>query len=319
MRNRLSGFSIHKVFRPVIAQFDNAAVIEAPRHRATPISILYNLIWIRNHVKGNGVIHMTGGPHYFLLALKGKRNILTIHDLVLLHNSTGLKHAIYKQLWFQLPIRYAKAVTCISETVAKDLSTNFTMPKEKIHIIYNAVDTNFRYTEKAFNSNNPRILHVGTTWNKNLERVIKALIGVPCTLVIIGAIDKHIQTILETNNIIYIQKQNISDAMLRKEYELADIVSFPSIYEGFGMPIVEGQAVGRPVLTSNIAAMTEIANGGACLVDPTDETSIKNGFLKIIQDETFRQQLIRAGKENIKRFSVEKITKQYKDLYTSLL
>ena len=84
------------------------------------------------------------------------------------------------------------------------------------------------------------------------------------------------------------------------------------------MPIIEGQATGRPILTSNIPPMTEVAGDGACLVNPYETNSIKKGFLSIINDSVYREKLITKGSENVKRFSIEHIITQYEQLYQDI-
>jgi glycosyltransferase involved in cell wall biosynthesis len=176
----------------------------------------------------------------------------------------------------------------------------------------------FKQAPYIFNKTCPRILHIGTAWNKNTERVIHALQDITCKLIIIGEATDSILSILNENGIDYELLCNLSNEELYQQYQLADIISFPSIFEGFGMPIIEGQATGRPILTSNIAPMTEVAGEGACFVNPHNINSIRNGFLKIINDSTYRDLLISKGNENVKRFSLEHITKQYKQLYINI-
>ena len=98
-------------------------------------------------------------------------------------------------------------------------------------------------------------------------------------------------------------------------YEEADIVTLMSTLEGFGMPIVEAQAVGRVVVTSNVSSMPEVAGDGACLVDPLDVSAIRAGIRKVIDDDGYREDLVRRGFENVKRFDPERIAQQYLDLY----
>ena len=81
------------------------------------------------------------------------------------------------------------------------------------------------------------------------------------------------------------------------------------------MPIIEGQAIGRPILTSNILPMTEIASNAACFVDPLSITSIRHGFIKLISNEQYRNQCVLEGLENVTRFNIKKISDQYKQLY----
>ena len=97
------------------------------------------------------------------------------------------------------------------------------------------------------------------------------------------------------------------------------MVVFVSTYEGFGLPILEGNAVGRPVITSNISSMPEVAGDAACLVNPFDEAEIRNGVLKVIKESSYRQELVAKGLINVKRFRPEEIAKQYAELYKDII
>ncbi len=94
---------------------------------------------------------------------------------------------------------------------------------------------------------------------------------------------------------------------------------FASTYEGFGLPIVEAQATGRPVVTSDTLSMPEVAGDAACLVDPFNVESIRNGILKVIQDTGYREQLVQNGLKNVERFKPESVAMQYLALYRELV
>jgi glycosyltransferase involved in cell wall biosynthesis len=100
-----------------------------------------------------------------------------------------------------------------------------------------------------------------------------------------------------------------------QKYVECDIMTFVSTYEGFGMPILEAQSTGRVVITSNISSMPEVAGLGAHLVDPMDVTSIRNGIVKLINNSTYRNELIANGYENIKRYNPDLIASMYEDIY----
>jgi glycosyltransferase involved in cell wall biosynthesis len=102
---------------------------------------------------------------------------------------------------------------------------------------------------------------------------------------------------------------------MKRAYENCDILTFVSVYEGFGMPIIEANTIGRVVLTGNIAAMPEVANDAALMVNPLDIEAIRKGILKLINDKNYRNQLIENGFENAKRFDVKVVTGQYYSLY----
>lgn len=320
-RNRRKGFSIHKVFLPLIRQNnDISSVIEVPCHKAGLFSIFKNVIWTFSRRNKKGINHITGDVHYLTMALPGCKTILTVHDLVTLRiPGNKLKRWLLRTLWFKIPLKQADHITCISNTTRNELIKEFNLPAEKVTTVYNPVDTIFNPTPKEFNSSKPRILHIGTGWNKNLNRVIEALKDIECKLVIVGELDDRQKSALYNSNIDYEQMSNLSDEELLHEYEKCDIVSFPSIYEGFGMPIIEGQAVGRIVLTSAIEPMTEISADSTVLVNPESVNSIRDGFIKIMNNEDYRKEMINRGFKNVVRFSADKIAVQYDAIYNKII
>jgi glycosyltransferase involved in cell wall biosynthesis len=160
-------------------------------------------------------------------------------------------------------------------------------------------------------------LQIGTKENKNVLRLIEALEIVSCHLVIIGGNNEQIEEHLDRYKVSFTWLQNLSDAELIEQYQKCDIVTLVSTIEGFGMPILEAQAVGRPVVTSNVSSMPEVAGNAACYVDPFDIDSIRSGILKVMQDDAYREDLIEKGYVNIKRFELSKVTWMYLDLYKS--
>lgn len=112
---------------------------------------------------------------------------------------------------------------------------------------------------------------------------------------------------------------DLTDAEIIQEYNKADIISFCSEYEGFGMPIIEANATGRAVITSNLPPMTEIGGKAAYYVNPFNVDNIRQNIIKIINDDKTRNEHIVLGLENTKRFSLSNIVAQYKELYNSIV
>lgn len=320
-RHKSVGFSIQHVFGTLIKEIEKTTKVDTvnvPSPRSLPWDILRNSCYAYKYRNRMGINHVSGHIHEILLGLIKQKTILTIHDLVFIDNVRNPIKRFYKWFfWLYLPIKIADKVTCISahtkENVLRHIKT------DKITVIHNPLNIRYQYAQKAFRLSKPVILHVGTGWNKNLKRTITALKDTPCHLRILGKIDEDMKTYLHKAKIEFSNVYNLSDEEVCQEYIDCDIVSFPSLYEGFGMPIIEGQATGRVVLTSRIKPLTEISGNAVQYVDPTDVNSIRMGFEKIIKDEAYREHLIQNGLKNIERFRVEEIAKQYLEIYKEMM
>ncbi len=275
------------------------------------------IIWEAYKNQGD-VNHVTGDIHFAAIGLDKNKTILTVHDCIMLQNSKGIKHLIFKFFWFTLPLKKCKFITVVSESTKKELLKFVSYPEENIRVIHVAISTDFKYAPKKINSSNPVILQVGTTANKNIERLIEAIKDIPCQLNIIGVLPESLFTKLEEFHISYSSFINLSQEEIVQQYIDCDMVSFVSTYEGFGMPIVEANATGRAVITSNVLSMPEVADNAAYIANPYDVEDIRNGILKIINDSAYRESLIANGLENCRRFDAQKIADSYTALYTKI-
>lgn len=317
-RMKNADYSIEKVFKPLQPIFDKHFVVDdcyVPYYKVSLWSIISNMWFAFCHRKD--INHITGVMHYCALLLPKKNTIITIHDINL--PGAGLKRKILMWLFVQLPVKRAKYITCITEATKRELLDECPKASDKVLVIYNPISPELKYSKKEFDAENPRILHIGTRANKNLERVIEALNGVKCCLVIVGQLSNIQKSLLKANHINYINKFRLTDQEILSEYVSCDIVSFPSLYEGFGMPIIEGQAIGRPVLTSHLAPMTEISGDAVLYVDPKSVNSIRQGFLEIIRNESLRKEIVAHGLNNVKRFDAGVIAEKYMALYNIIL
>ena len=181
-----------------------------------------------------------------------------------------------------------------------------------------SVTPRFEFVPKKFNTQKPRILQIGTKENKNILNLAVALKGLHCELHIIGSLDVETQLILQENKIDFKTHTNLSFEELKQQYELCDMVVFASTYEGFGLPILEACAVGRPLVTSRISPMDEIADDAACKVNPYNILDIRRGILKVIENEEYRDQLINNGWKMRYKYSIDNVTGKYTDLYEQI-
>ncbi|MCB9364232.1 MAG: glycosyltransferase family 4 protein [Flavobacteriales bacterium] len=266
----------------------------------------------------SSVLHITGHDHYLALGLRKKKSIVTIHDIEFIKRTNGFKKFILKKLWMDWPINCVDMVTTVSEFSKSEIMSlnNYKTP---IHVIHNPLTLKLEKKEKKFDSECPNILHVGTKSNKNLPRLIEALNGITCQLTIIGKPTDELNRLLKSNNINHTFKSGLNNEEMIIEYEKCDLLAFVSTYEGFGLPIIEAQAVGRAVITSNTASMPEIASNSALLVSPFNVDEIRKGIVSLIDDEKLREHYIQLGFANVNRFKPNEIAKQYEKLYLSLI
>lgn len=309
-------FSIENVFRDIQQAFPENidAVFKISKYRSLGFfKRLYNCIeaifW-----KGD-IKHITGDVYYLSFFLNAKTTILTVHDAYILRMRKGLARELIRYFWYTRPVKKCKYVVAISEATKQDLIEQTGCDGSKIVVIPDPVGKAYQPVPKEFNKEKPVLLHIGTKENKNLERLIEAVKNINCHLSIVGKLkEKHVE-LLKKNKINYSNCFNIPDEEMVQQYEQADILAFASIFEGFGLPIVEAQSVGRPVLTANISSMPFVAGDAACLVDPYSVEEIKNGLIKIIEEDGYREDLIKKGFENVKRFDPKTIAAQYAEIY----
>lgn len=323
LRSPGTGHSLEALFNRLITEFRTGTALEPSKLTLPHISTGLRSVWQNIRFVGQQppqLTHITGDVHYVALAATPHQTVLTIPDCVLLNRTPtwSLRFAIFWLLWYYLPIRRAAVVTAISEKTRHELRRYVGKLANKVVVVPCHYDPAFTFSPKPFNISYPTVLHIGTAPHKNLSRLIEAVAGLPCRLVIVGKLTDADQRLLTTQRIDYTNQVDCSQEIIVGLYDQCDLVSFVSLYEGFGLPVLEGQAVGRPVVTSAISPMTDVAGAGACYVDPTDVADICRGILRVWHDDTYRNELIAAGRLNAARYTIERVSAQYTALYASL-
>lgn len=265
------------------------------------------------------VNHVTGDINFAAILLKKRKTILTILDVGFMTTNSKLKKEILKFFWITLPIKRSSYVTTISNSAKNEILQYTNCNPNKIKVIYVPISASFKKVLKEFNTMEPVILQIGTKFNKNIDRLIESLIGMKCKLCIVGDLSEFQIGKLHNNNINFENYVNLTNEEIVQKYIDCDILSFVSTYEGFGMPIIEANATGRVVITSNILSMPEVAGNAAVLVDPYNIYEIRAAFDKVIFDMEYREKLVLNGFENCKRFNIRSISHEYSVLYKKII
>lgn len=322
-RHPAKGISMGKVFKPIeeaMKQYAEVDSVYLPCANAKPMGLYRNICVARDAVKQKhyDVVHVTGDAHYLLPFLRKENTVCTVHDLGFVTNQRLGLLSLWHYMGWIYTLRFANFVTFISDKSKREAEQLVKLSASRYSTIQDPVSPTFQFCPKVFNQAKPVILHVGTKPNKNLNNTILALQSISCHLRIVGTLSADQLFLLQLYRIDYSQVQDITDEELVIEYQKCDIVNFPTFYEGFGMPIIEGQATGRLVVTSDLAPMNDVAGDHAVLVNPDDVDSIRTVYQRIISDESYRQSIIAAGCENVKRFRLSTIVGEYHRLYQHL-
>jgi glycosyltransferase involved in cell wall biosynthesis len=325
---------IHFFFRKASPDYHSIEELFSIMLSYLPDNILFNKIYVK--FSSNSILnlicnclfayrnqshinHITGDIHYIGLFLKPQNTILTIHDIGSIFQGSWIRRKIIRNVWFLWPMKRLKYITVISEFTKQEIINYFKIKSDKIWVIPNCISTRFTYTTKPIHKDKPCLLQIGTKPNKNIPNLIQAITGLQCKLRIVGKLNNDQINLLRNNKIEYENYFNISDEELVELYKQTDILTFISTYEGFGMPIIEANAMGIPVITSTISVMPETAGNAACLVNPYLPDEIRNGIIKIIQDSEYRENLIHNGLKNVEKYHPMQISSKYIELYNQIL
>lgn len=253
--------------------------------------------------------------------------VLTIHDL--LHLERPNKHAYLKKMFFEklmYPAITGAAFICTVSEYSKSKLISWTqVAPEKIVVVGNGVSPVFKQEGTAFLPGFPYLLYVGNNKeHKNIPRLIMAFkqarIDVGIRLICTCQFNDEIKNLIVKLKLEdrVLSHPALSEDELANYYRGALGVTFPSLYEGFGLPIVEAMASGTPVLTSQVTSLPEIAGKAAVLINPYEVESIADGIEKLVNDIPKRQQLIAEGVERATLFSWDKVATRVQNVLDAI-
>jgi len=269
-------------------------------------------------------------PAHTVPIIHPKNTIVTIHGLE--YETVPQGYSRWERFYMRLVIKnsckWANQIISVSRNTKQDLINLYKVDSEKIQVIYEGYEDNFKFQISNFKSNpndqisnfkkyKPYLLFIGRLeMRKNIIGIIKTFeilkekYNIPHKLVLAGKgghdffeIDLKIRTSKYKDEIILpgFVKDEDKFALIAG----ADVFMFPTFYEGFGIPALEAQSVGVPVVTSNLSSMPEVVGNSAILVDPTEPEFIAQRTHDLLSDNNLRDDIIKKGYENVRRFSWE--------------
>ena len=266
--------------------------------------------------EGYDIYHITGDINYLWLFFPWKKTTMTCHDIGMYKNNPkSIIRILYVFISFISSAIFPKKITAVSELTKSDLTNILHINPQNICVIPNPLSLPVKKCPKPFNKDCPVILQIGSGWHKNLQGLIESAQGIKCHLDIIGQPEEADITRMNDYRISYTISHHIPAEEVVQKYEKCDILYFVSRSEGFGMPIIEAQTVGRVVLTNKTEPTKSVAGGAALLFGSEDYQAIHKGILQIINDDALREKMIEDGYKNSANYQPIKIGKLYEQFY----
>lgn len=281
--------------------------------------------------------------HYVLPPLTRARAVVTIHDIIHVLYPQFLPNRLahlYARAMIRRSLTRADRIITVSYNSKRDLVDYFSVAPSRIDVIYNGVSACFaaevsederRRVTAALRLPVPYLLFLGGEKpHKNVQNVVRAFAearrssALPHTLVLAGPLPSNparldaLIAALDLERSI-VRTGILPEADLPAVYAGADVFLYPTLYEGFGLPVIEAMACGVPVLTSSTSALQEIAGGYAYLADPMDVEAIARGIVTLTTDQKIRSDFRELGKKRALDFSWDKAAERTLEVYASVL
>lgn len=274
-----------------------------------------------------------------LLPRLSNPTVLTVHDLIFERYPQHHTWRNVQYLRAAMPrfVTAATAIIAISKTTRDDLIQFYKTPEEKIHVIYEGIDERFKVAERdqvervrrQYSPDRPYLLMVGTLEpRKNHQAAVHALRvlkreGFPHRLLCVGGkgwlfgkINALVAELGLTNDVVF--AGYAPDADLPALYSGSDCSLVPSLYEGFGLPVLEGMACGSPVVCSNSSSLPEVAGDAAVLVPPDDYHALADAIRLVLTQSGYANALRAQGLARAAQFKWENCARATADLYEAV-
>jgi len=283
-------------------------------------------------------------PHYTLPPIRPCKGVVTIHDVIHLRFPEYLPHPAayyYAKGMMWAAAKSAKKVITVSECSKQDIMRYLDVPEEKIAVVYNGIDVEKippglplekgGSVEDRFSISREYILYLGNFMpHKNLEMLVKAYSllkrqsRITQRLVLAGKNERMRPTLEKLIAAEKLEQYVILTGFVEPEwlpmlYAHADLLVYPSRYEGFGLQVLEAMAYQIPVAISNVAALPEIAGDAAIQFDPQSAESMADAMYKTLTDQTLRAALIEKGNQRVKQFSWQAMARKTVEIYQSVM
>ncbi len=286
-------------------------------------------------IRSQGSIVHLPNQHFARYALfLNQPFILTVHDLARCCFNFD-RETIGEKALLNLDIRYIKRashIIAVSQNTKRDLVKHLNIPEGKISVIYNGVDHNIFKPYNVRPLDKSYILYVGSERRrKNLGRLFEAFAALKpelpeLKLVKIGSAGrskkfrddtiKQLSSLGIAGDVIFVD--HISELELAYYYSSAILLAYPSLYEGFGFPPLEAMACGCPVVTSNTSSLPEVVGEAGIMVDPYDTSSLVRAMRRVLTDSGLRNDMVRRGLEQAKKFTWERTAELTLQLYNKV-
>lgn len=325
-------YAVHQVTgmqryaREIVSRLTPACSVVRPRRHVRGVrGHLWEQLALPRHIQGSLLWSpCSTGP------LSVRRQVVTIHDCAFVDQVACFSRAFAR--WYQWLVprlaRRAQAIITVSRFSRDRIVEYCRVPAEKITVVYNGVDVGFRPQDAAsveacarrLSLPRPYVLCVGSLEpRKNLRRLLAAWSRLAdrygdVWLVLAGAGHQEGTRVFADAGLSHVAPRvhltgYLGDGDLPALYAGAEVFLYPSVYEGFGLPVAEAMACGTPVVCSNVTALPEVAGDAAEFVDPLDVESIADGLVRLLEDRQRREALRTAGLAQSRQFSWEDAAK----------